>query len=102
MIKGYLFYLNLCKSLTVNQNIGENYHFQKWMPNGGLQFRINDKQYKSIPAELLILAYHINLRNIRVQQPININHQWLCANGHSDWCFVAVINYLLNHYNHNN
>ncbi len=101
MIKGYLFYMKLFGVLTAEQNIGGNYHFEKWMPNGGLNFRINYNQNKSIPAELLILAYHIHLRNSRIQQPININQQWLCANGYSDWCFVEVIKYLLTHFDHN-
>ncbi len=96
MIKGYLFLLKLQKSLLPNQNIGGNYTFIKWMPNGGLQFRINKNQCKSIPAELLILAYHIHIRNNKIKHPISINYQWLYSNGYLDWCFVEVINHLLN------
>ena len=97
---GYLFFLNLRKSLIPNQQIGD-YQFTNWLDNGNLQFRINESQAKSIPAELLMLAYHINLRNARVQQPTSIDIHWLNANGHSDWCFVEVINYLIIQYNHN-
>lgn len=100
MVPGYLFLTHLNNSLIPNQRIG-NYIFIKWLNNGNLQFRINANQTKSIPSELLMLGYHIHLRNARIQQPININQQWLCANGHSDWCFIEVINYLLNHYDHN-
>jgi hypothetical protein len=100
MIPGYLFLIHLHNSLIPNQLIG-NYNFIKWLRNGNLQFRINANQTKSIPPELIMLAYHIHFRNTRIQQPVNINQQWLCANGHSDWCFVEVINFLLNDYSHN-
>jgi hypothetical protein len=97
-IKGVCFIANLHNQLTPNQSLGNNYLFVKWMQNGGLQFQINTTQQKSIPAEVLILAYHIHERNNRVSQPIVINNQWLCANGHTDWCFAEVINFLLNNY----
>jgi hypothetical protein len=99
-IQGIQFLLNLQNRLVPNQLLGDNYHFIKWMPNGGLQFRINANQQKSIPAEILILAHHIYRRNNRVTNPITINHQWLCSNGHTDWCFVEVLNFLLNNYTH--
>ena len=98
-IEGVRFLSFLRNELSPNQLLGNKYHFIKWMPNGGLQFRINESQQKSIPAELLMLAYHINIRNNRISNPIVINQQWICSNGHSDWCFVEVINYLLENYN---
>jgi len=97
-IDGIRFLSLLRNELIPNQLLGNRYHFIKWMPNGGLQFRINASQQKSIPAELLMLAYHIHRRNNRISSPIAINQQWICANGHSDWCFVEVINYLLENY----
>jgi hypothetical protein len=92
-----LFLTILYNSLVPNQRIG-NYDFIKWLENGNLQFRINQNQKKSIPPELLMMAYHIHLRNSRIQEPVNINYQWLCANGYSDWCFSEVINFLLRQY----
>ncbi len=100
-ISGIQFLELLISQLVPGQLLGNKYHFIKWMPNGGLQFQINPTQQKSIPAEILILANHIYQRNNRVSNPIEINNQWLCANGHSDRCFVEVINYLLVNYDSN-
>ncbi len=97
-IVGVRFLSILHSELIPNQILGSNYIFIKWMPNGGLQFKINESQQKSIPAEMLMMAYHIHMRNNRISSPVLINQQWICANGHSDWCFVEVINYLLENY----
>lgn len=95
------FLSKLHDELIPNQILGTNYIFIKWMPNGGLQFRINQSQKKSIPAEVLMMAYHIHTRNNRISRPVLINQHWICANGYSDWCFVEVINYLLENHNIN-
>jgi hypothetical protein len=100
-IAGLRFLSILHNELMPNQILGSNYIFLKWMPNGGLQFKINQSQKKSIPAEMLMIAYHIHIRNNRISSPVLINQQWIFANGHSDWCFVEVINYLLENYNTN-
>jgi hypothetical protein len=97
-IEGFRFLSILQNELVPNQILGSNYIFIKWMQNGGLQFRINESQQKSIPAEMLMLAFHIHRRNNRISNPILINQQWICSNGHSDWCFVEIINYLLENY----
>jgi hypothetical protein len=97
-IEGFRFLSILQNELVPNQLLGSNYIFIKWMENGGLQFRINESQQKSIPAEMLMLAFHIYRRNNRISNPILINQQWICSNGHSDWCFVEIINYLLENY----
>ena len=101
MTLGYRYLLHLRNSLTPNQQIGCKYHFVKWLRNGNLQFRINENQNKSIPAELIMLAYHIHVRNARIERPIIINIQWLRSNGHTDWCFINVLNCLLNNYSIN-
>ena len=98
MIPAYSFLLHLHNSLSPNQPIGNHYHFSKWMPNGSLQFRINNKQEKSIPAALLVMAYHIHVRNSRINRQILLDRNWLNSNGYTDWCFEEVINYLINHY----
>jgi hypothetical protein len=100
-IQGLRFLSKLHDELIPNQFLGTKYIFIKWMPNGGLQFRINQSQQKSIPAEVLIIAYHIHTRNNRISSPVLTNQQWICANGYSDWCFVEVINYLLENHNIN-
>jgi hypothetical protein len=97
---GHSFLVKLQKSLFPNQLIGDNYHFDKWMPNGGLQFKINNTQRKTIPAEILMLAYHIHLRNNRVNTPTLLNQRWLRSNGHTEWCFIEVINWLLQNNDH--
>jgi hypothetical protein len=97
-IEGFRFLSILHNELTPNQILGSNYIFIKWMPNGGLQFRINESQQKSIPAEILMLAFHIYRRNSRISNPILIDQQWINANGYSDWCSIVVINYLLENY----
>ena len=48
-----------------------------------------------------MIAYHIHIRNNRINNPIIINQNWLKANGYSEWCFIEVIEYLLNNYDHN-
>ena len=97
-MKGHSFILELHNSLVPNQFLGNNFRFLKWMSNGGLQFQINTRQNKTIPAEILMIAYHINIRNNRINKPIIINQNWLKANGYSDWCFIEVIKYLLTNY----
>jgi hypothetical protein len=99
-MEGYLFIQKLQKSLTPNQLLGNNFRFVKWMQNGGLQIQINADQRKAIPAEILMVAYRIKIRNNRIRTPIIINQKWLIANGFSDWCFIEVIEYLLNNYDH--
>lgn len=98
---GYYFILKLHNSLIPNQLLGNNFRFVKWMRNGALQFEINTNQRKVIPTEILIIAYHIHIRNNRINTPIIINQNWLIANGHSEWCFIEVIVYLLNNFDHN-
>jgi hypothetical protein len=98
MIKGYFFLLQLHNSLYPNQRIGGKYIFVKWMGDGGLQFEINKRQRKSIPPEIIILAFHIHNRNKKTRKKININQEWLKANGYSDWCFIDVLQYLLKTY----
>lgn len=100
-MEGYFFLLQLHNSLLPNQLLGNKFRFVKWMRNRGLQIQINTNQRKTIPAEILMIAYHIKIRNNRVNTPIIINQNWLLANGHSDWCFIEVIEYLLNNFSHN-
>ena len=90
-IEGYRFLTTLREELIPNQLLGNKYTF--------LKFRINESQRKSIPAEILMIAYHVHRRNNRITNPVLINQQWICANGHSDWCFVEVIIHLLENYN---
>lgn len=99
MIKGYEFILHLQTVLLPEQSIGK-YHFVKWMNNGGLQFRINKTQLKTIPAELLALSFFITLRNRKIKNKVIINKKWIIANGYSDWCFVEVINVLINNFSY--
>jgi hypothetical protein len=98
-MQSYYFILQLNNTLISNQPLGNNYQFIKWMPNGGLQFQINQNQRKTIPTEILMLAYHIDIRNNRINSPILINKKWLKSNGYSDWCFIEVISFLLENYN---
>jgi hypothetical protein len=101
MFNGYLFLLELHNSITPNQNLGGEYQFIKWLSNGGLQFKINDKQKKSIPPEVIVIAYHIHKRNKKIKSKIIFNQVWLKSIGHSDWCFISVLNYLIKTYDKN-
>ncbi len=94
MIEGYQFIIDLQNTLIPNQPIGK-YTFIKWMSNGGLQFRINQSQKKSIPAELLALAYHIKNRNTKIKHKVILDQKWLATNGYTDWCFIEVINFIV-------
>lgn len=98
---GYSFLLQLHNSLIPNQLLGTKYRFIKWMKNGGLQIQINTKQRKAIPAEILMMAYHIHKRNEQIRSPVPLNQKWLKSNGHSDWCFNEVILWLLENHDHN-
>lgn len=88
------FYLKLKGILKSGDKIGtkSNYRFNKWMKNGGLQFAINSKQNKTIPSEIIIAAYHVKNRDVE------INQKWLEANGHTDWCFPEVLNFIIEKY----
>jgi hypothetical protein len=94
----YSFLIRLHNSLSPNQNIGGDYFFTKWMKHGGLQFKINDNQKKTIPPEIIVMAYHIHKRNKKIKAKINIDQLWLKANGYSDWCFIKVLQYLVKTY----
>ncbi len=98
MSKGNLFLVKLHNSILPNQKIGDKYIFIKWMTHGGPQFQINNTQKKSIPPEIIIMAYHIHKRNKKIKTKININQDWLKANGYSDWCFIDVLQCLVNTY----
>ena len=74
-IEGVRFLSFLRNELSPNHLLGYKYHFIKWMPTGGIQIRINESQQKAIHAVLLMLAYHINIRNNRLSNPIVINQQ---------------------------
>jgi hypothetical protein len=96
--EGGFFHKRLYESITPNENIGGDFYFIKWMKNGGLQFKINDKQKKSIPPEIIIMAYHIHKRNKKIKSKIDINRDWLKVNGYSEWCFIEVLKYLVDAY----
>jgi hypothetical protein len=98
MTKGYSFLIRLHNSLSPNQNTGGDYHFTKWMKHVELQFKINGNQKKSIPPEIIVMAYHIHKRNKKINTKINIVHSWLKANGYSNWCFIKVLKYLVKTY----
>lgn len=100
MIKGYKFILYLHNVLIPNQQLGK-YSFIKWMPYGGLQFRINENQSKTIPAELIALAFQIKIRNLKIKNKVVLNQNWLRANGHTDLCFIEVITVLIGTYGKN-
>jgi hypothetical protein len=67
MSKGNLFLVKLHNSILPNQKIGDKYIFIKWMTHGGPQFQINNTQKKSIPPEIIIMAYHIHKRNKKIK-----------------------------------
>jgi hypothetical protein len=98
MTNSYSFLIKLHNSLSPNQNLGGDYYFTKWMKYGELQFKINEKQKKSIPPEIIVLAYHIHKRNKKIKNKIKIDQSWLKANGYSDWCFIKVLQFLVNTY----
>jgi len=97
-MEGYSFILQLHNSLIPNQLLGNNFRFVKWMRNGGLQFKISANQRKTIPVEILMLAYHIYSRNKRIKRKVLLNVNWLKANGYSDWCFIDVLKFLVKTY----
>jgi len=97
MMDGVKFYYFLKETLLRGQYLGK-YKFIKWLKNGNLQFEINEKQKKSIPPELIIMARHIKKRNDKNKYEVRIDYSWLVHNGHTDWCFVSVINHLVETY----
>ena len=64
-MNGIDFYDFLKKNIQLNAQLG-NYTFKKWLKNGNLQFEINPNQKKSIPPELIMMAYHIKKRNDKI------------------------------------
>lgn len=96
-MNGIDFYDFLKKDIQPNAKLGK-YTFKKWLKNGNLQFEINSKQKKSIPPELIMIAYHLKKRNDKLKYEVSIDYRWLVTNGHTDWCFIEVINYLVNIY----
>ena len=91
------FYEFLKRELKKETYLGK-YKFVQWLKNGNLQFEINERQKKSIPPELIMLAYHIKKRNNKTKFEIKIDYVWLVNNGHTDWCFIDVINFLISTY----
>ena len=96
-MNGIEFYKTLKTGLQPNDYVGE-YKFVKWLKNGNLQFEINKKQKKSIPSELIMLAFHIRKRNKKIKNKVEINQKLIKITGHSDWCFLEVILFLLDNY----
>jgi hypothetical protein len=79
MINSYSFLMRLHNSLSPNQNLGGDYYFTKWLNNGNLQFIINNNQKKSIPPEIIMMAYHIHKRNKKIKTKIDTDQYWLKA-----------------------
>jgi hypothetical protein len=72
-MNGIEFYNVLRAPLNTGDRVGNSrdYKFIKWMRNGGLQFRINAEQAKTIPAELIVMAYRARERGV------SIDVQWV-------------------------
>lgn len=99
-MSGIDFYFHMRESILANQQLSEDgkYKFVRWMKNGGLQFSINETQKKTIPSEILIIAFYANGRRVGNHPPIRIDNDWIRQNGQDNYCFSEVINYLLSNY----
>jgi hypothetical protein len=97
---GIDFYFHLRNSIPQDEALSENgrYKFVKWMKNGGLQFYISENQKKTIPPEILIVAYYAKGRKVGNLPPIRIDYDWVRQNGQDNYCFSEVINYLIEKY----
>ncbi|MDB5141914.1 MAG: hypothetical protein JWQ66_627 [Mucilaginibacter sp.] len=87
-MNGIEFYNFLRQTLIPDQNLSQHGNtFIQWLYDTDLQFTIPRNNPKSIPSQIIISAK--DAHNAHIQ----INNQWLIANGNNrGWCLAQVLN----------